>query len=38
MCDRLDESLRDKKVKTILNGFIGIVNESKRKPKKLWVD
>ena len=23
---------------TVLNGFIEIVNESKRKPNKLWVD
>ena len=30
--------LTDKKVKTVLNGFIGIVNESKRKPNKLCVD
>ena len=31
----------DKRNKTVLNGFIGIVNESKRKPKlwvKLWAD
>ena len=26
------------KGKTILNGFIEIVNESNRKPNKLWVD
>ena len=30
--------LTDKKAKTVLDGFIGIVNESKRKPNKLWVD
>ena len=30
--------LKDKKAKTVLNGFIGIVNKSKRKPNKLWVD
>ena len=30
--------LTDKKVKTILNGFIGIVNKSKRKSGKLWID
>ena len=30
--------LRDKKSKTVLNGFIEIVNESNRKPNKLWVD
>ena len=29
--------LRDTKVKTILNDIIGTVNESKRKPNKLWV-
>ena len=28
----------DKKAKTVLNSFIGIVNESKHKPNKLWVD
>ena len=30
--------LKDKKTKTVLNGFTEIVNESKRKPNKLWVD
>ena len=30
--------LNDKKAKTVLLGFIEIVNESKRKPNKLWVD
>ena len=30
--------LKDKKAKTILNGFIEIVNESKRQPNKLWSD
>ena len=30
--------LRDKKNKTVLNAFIEIVNESNRKPNKLWVD
>ena len=30
--------LKDKKVKTILNYFIELVNKSKRKPNKLWVD
>ena len=30
--------LKDKKAKTVLNGFIRIVNKSKRKPNKLWVD
>ena len=32
------KSLTDKKSKTVLNGFIDIVNKSKHKPKKLWVD
>ena len=27
--------LKDKKVKTVLNGFIEIVNECNRKPNKL---
>ena len=27
-----------KKVKKVLNGFIEIINESNRKPSKLWVD
>ena len=30
--------LKDKKIKTVLNAFIEIVNESNRKPNKLWVD
>ena len=30
--------LKDKKGKTVLNIFIKIVNESNRKPNKLWVD
>ena len=29
--------MTDKKAKTVLIGFIGIVNESKRKQNKLWV-
>ena len=29
--------LKDKKAKILLHGFIGIVNESRRKPNKLWV-
>ena len=29
--------LTNKKTKIVLNGFIGIVNQSKRKPNKLWV-
>ena len=27
-----------KTVKTVFNGFIEIINESNRKPNKLWVD
>ena len=30
--------MKDKKAKTVLHGFIEIVNESSHKPKKLWVD
>ena len=30
--------LKDKKGKTILNAFMKIVNESNRKPNRLWVD
>ena len=30
--------LKDKEGKTVLNVFIEIVNESNRKPNKLWVD
>ena len=30
--------LKDKKIKTVLHGFIGIVNESMHKPNKSWVD
>ena len=30
--------LNDKKTKPVFNGFIGIVNESKRKANRLWVD
>ena len=30
--------LKDKKSKTVLNDLIEIVNESNRKPNKLWVD
>ena len=33
----MGELLTNKKTKKILDGFIGIVNESKRKSKKLWV-
>ena len=30
--------LKDKKAKTVLNGFIEIINKSKSKSNKLWVD
>ena len=30
--------LKDKKSKKVLNAFIEIVNESNRKPNKLWLD
>ena len=30
--------LNDKKAKTFFDGFIGKVNESKRKPNMLWID
>ena len=30
--------LKNKKGKTVLNAFMEIVNESNRKPNKLWVD
>ena len=33
-----NKPFKEKKVKTVLHGFIGIVKESKRKPNKLWVD
>ena len=29
--------LKDEKAKTVFNGFIGIVNKSKRKQNNLWV-
>ena len=29
---------KDKKTKTVLHGFIEIVNKSKHKPNKSWVD
>ena len=35
MCGR---SLKDKKAKTILHGFIEIVNESKCKQYRSWAD
>ena len=30
--------MENKRTKTVLHGFIEIVNESKSKPYKLWVD
>ena len=30
--------LKNKKAKTVFHGFIEIVNESKHKPNKSWVD
>ena len=30
--------LQNKKWKTVLNAFIKIVNESNRKPNKIWID
>ena len=30
--------LKDKKSKTVLNGFIEVVNQSNRKPNKFWLD
>ena len=30
--------LTDKKFKTVRNGFVVIVKESRHKPNKLWVD
>ena len=32
------KSLKDKKGKTVFNAFLEIVNESNRKPNKLWID
>ena len=32
------KTLKDKKSKTVLSDFIKIVNESNRKPNKLWFD
>ena len=34
----LVETLKDKKAKTVLHGFIKIVNIFKYKPNKLWAD
>ena len=30
--------LKDKKAKTVLNGFSEIINKSKSKSNKLWID
>ena len=30
--------MKDKKAKTVLHGFIEIVNKYKYKPNKLWLD
>ena len=30
--------VKDKNCKTVLNAFVEIVNEAKRKPNKLWID
>ena len=44
MCNRyfhqifLVKPLKDTKAEAVLHGLTGIVNESKRKPNKLWVD
>ena len=32
------EPWKDKKVKTVFHGFVGIVDKSKRKPNKLRFD
>ena len=34
----LVEPLKDRKGKTVLNGFVEMVNESNCKPNKLWAD
>ena len=34
----LVKCLKDKKAKIVLHVFVEIVNESNRKPNKLWVD
>ena len=36
-CEQV-KPLKDKKSKTVLNGFMEIVNESTCKPNKLWVN
>ena len=39
MCDRYFQQIcEDRKAKTALHGFIGIVNKYKYKPNKLWID
>ena len=38
LAEELHKPVKDKKGKTIYNAFIEIVNESSRKPNKLWVD
>ena len=44
MCDRCfhriwwGQTFGEKKAKTVLNGFIKIVNESNHKPNTLWVN
>ena len=30
--------LKDKNAKSVLNGFVGIINKSNCEPNKLWVD
>ena len=30
--------LKDQKSIKVLNAFVEVVNESRRKPKKLWID
>ena len=32
------KSLTDKKAETVLNGFIEIINKTRSKPNKLWMD
>ena len=32
------KTLREKKTKAVLNAIIEIVNESNRRPKKLWIN
>ena len=37
-CHTQFKPLKDKMGKTVLHGFIELINESKRQPNKLWVD